>query len=232
MGVGGINPDVMAWKSRNQFAFRRDRPFIEMCHEPVSVGKDKFSSLQVVMFSGKLRGADKRGDDCGECRRRIAGVFLPSFLTGNRPLQDQIGRNPHHHYAGIEEIQRDSIFVEAPSQQERRGNFVELHARPISGSVNPAILREAAILMLNGCQPDQGAQRRVGLTRRQKRGRALHQIASPDQMVTAPVIVRLGFAPGNAHRGDHGALENLVFVSQQNASAQPIRTGRRRKCVR
>ena len=53
-------------------------------------------------------------------------------------------------------------------------------------------------------------------------GRALHQVAGPDEMITTEIVVALGLPPRDAHRGDHRALKNLVFMGEQHATAQPI----------
>ena len=42
-------------------------------------------------------------------------------------------------------------------------------------------------------------------------------------MIAAQVVVSFGLAPRNTHRGDQGAFENLVFVREQNTSAQAIK---------
>src|SRR6478609_4258226 len=41
-------------------------------------------------------------------------------------------------------------------------------------------------------------------------------------MISTEVQIAFGFAPGNAHRGDDCALENLVLMRQQHAPAQAI----------
>src|SRR5262245_48300509 len=43
-------------------------------------------------------------------------------------------------------------------------------------------------------------------------------------MITAEIQIAFSLAPGNAHRGDDCALENLVFMCQQYAPAQSIHT--------
>ena len=115
-----------------------------------------------------------------------------------------------------------SLLVQAPGQQDRGGDFVELQAAPIGAAVNPAILREAAIGPLKRRQPDQGAQRRAGLAGGEQRGGALHQVSRPDQMIATQVVVALGLTPGDAHGGDERPLKDLVLMRQQHATAQPV----------
>ena len=56
----------------------------------------------------------------------------------------------------------------------------------------------------------------------QECGRALHQVACPDQMITAQIVVVLCLAPRDAHRRHQGALKGFVFMGEQDAAAQPI----------
>ena len=114
------------------------------------------------------------------------------------------------------------MFMQTPRQQYRQRNLIKLQPGPVGGPVDPAVLRKTAVRPLNRRQPDQRAQRRAHLTRGKERACALHQVARPDEMITAEVQIAFGFAPGNAHRGDDCALENLVFMRQQHAPAQPI----------
>ena len=83
-------------------------------------------------------------------------------------------------------------------------------------------MREPAIRPLDGGEPDQSAQGSPGLAGGQQCGRALRQVACPDQVITAQIVVALGFAPRDAHRRHQRALKRLVFVGEQDATAQPV----------
>src|SRR6185369_2390861 len=122
----------------------------------------------------------------------------------------------------MEKTHRYPLFVQTPRQQCRSSNLIKLQAGPISGTVEPTVLREASIWPLNGSEPHQSAQRRAGLAGGEKRSCALYQIASPDQVITTEIAFALGFAPGNAQRGNHRALKDFVFMGKQHAAAQPI----------
>src|SRR5207247_10999905 len=87
---------------------------------------------------------------------------------------------------------------------------------------NPAVLRKRAVRPLGRRQPDQCTQRRSRLSCGEERACALHEIARPDEMITAEIQITLGFPPGDAHRSDDCALENFVLMRQQHAAAQPI----------
>src|SRR5207248_9973983 len=107
-------------------------------------------------------------------------------------------------------------------QKYWRGDLVELQARPISGPIDPTILRKSAIRSLNGSQPDQCAQRRANLARGEERCCALYEVTRPDQMITSQIVVALGFAPGDTHRRNERALKNFVFMRQQHTTAESI----------
>ena len=94
--------------------------------------------------------------------------------------------------------------------------------RPIRFAIDPAILWEPSIRQLNGRKPDQRAQGSSRLAGRQKRGRALHQIACPDQMITAEIAVVLGLTPRDAHRCNQSALKCFILMGEQDAATQAI----------
>src|SRR5262249_32397456 len=113
-------------------------------------------------------------------------------------------------------------FMQTPRQQYWESNLIKLQPRPVSSPVDPAVLRKRAVRPLDRGQPDQRTKRRARLSRSQERAGTLHQVARPDEMITTEVQIAFDFAPRNAHRGDDRALENLVFMRQQHASAQSI----------
>src|SRR5215471_3767385 len=114
------------------------------------------------------------------------------------------------------------MIMQASRQQHWQCYLIKLKPTPIGFSVDPAILRKAAIGPLNGGEPDQSAQRCARLAGSEQSGCALHQVARPHKMVTTHVPVTFRFAPGNAHRSDERALKYLIFVCEQNGAAQPI----------
>ena len=59
------------------------------------------------------------------------------------------------------------------------------------------------------------AQWRSGLASCQKCGRALYQIAGPDEVITTQIGVALfGLSPGDAHGGDQRALKKFVLMGE------------------
>ena len=65
-GIGRIDSNVMARKTRNQFAFRCDCPFFKMRNQPISVNQDEISQLNFLPFPGAFRRADESGDNSGQ----------------------------------------------------------------------------------------------------------------------------------------------------------------------
>src|SRR6516165_2127093 len=118
-----------------------------------------------------------------------------------------------NHYPRIKQAQ-SVLFMQTPREKYRKSNLIELHPRPIRCAVDPAILWKTTVGSLNGCQPDQRAQRRACLASGEERRCAMHEVARPNEMITTKIVIALGFAPRNAHRCNHRALENFVFVGQ------------------
>ena len=84
-GVGRIDPDVMARNARHQFTAGRRRPFLKMRRHPVGI--DEKESL-VILVLGEIPRANKSRDHGGQSGGRVAGIFFPPFLRGDRPLQN------------------------------------------------------------------------------------------------------------------------------------------------
>ena len=62
----------------------------------------------------------------------------------------------------IEILQRPG-FVQAPGEQDRHGDFVELDAVPIGLAIDPEVLVKAAVLVLRASEIDERAQRHLGV---------------------------------------------------------------------
>src|SRR6184192_2511094 len=219
--IGGIDADIVTRESLDQVTLRCDGPFFEVRRQPVGVRENKICSCGFAVLRGPLRCTDESGNHSGESGRRVTGVFFPSILAGDWALQDQVCGSAHNHYARTKQTKR-VLFMQTPGQQYRRGNLVELLARPISGPVDPTVLRKTSIRSLNGSQPNQCAQWCTHLSCGKKRCCALHEVTSPDEMIAPQIVVALGFAPRDTHRRNNRALKHLVFMCSQHTTAQSI----------
>src|SRR6185312_14943090 len=99
---------------------------------------------------------------------------------------------------------------------------VELAPLPIRRAVDPEILEEPAVRLLGDREVDERTQRRAGIAARDQRARRLHHVARPHEVVAAEVFVSHGIAPGDARRGDEGALERLVLMGEQEVVARAV----------
>jgi hypothetical protein len=79
-----------------------------------------------------------------------------------------------------------------------------------------------SIGFLRGFEIMQHAESVVVSARGQQSARALDQIARPDQVVAAQILVAFVEAPGNGEAGDDAAEEVLGFVRAQNGDAGAV----------
>ena len=107
------------------------------------------------------------------------------------------------------------MLPQAPGQQDREGDLIQLNALPVGPAIDPEILIEAAVLALRHRQIDERAQRRAHVADGQQGGGGLHHVARPHQVVAAELVVAFFIAPGNAEGSDHRAGVRLVLVRQQ-----------------
>ena len=111
-------------------------------------------------------------------------------MAGDRTVADDKSRGAKHH--GPEPPQlviTQSTF--APHQideQDGKGAFIHLHACPIGGAIEPAILRPMAVRLLGSFEPKQHAPCILEVARRDERTRRLDKVAQPD----APRFTRCG----------------------------------------
>ena len=217
--IGGSDTDVVPRLPLHQFAPVCDRPFFQMRRKPVRVIEQEVRCDFVLLVARKFRCAHQARDDCRQCRRRVTGILLPTFLRRHRPVQNQITRGARDQRPGIE-LPESVCLLQSPGEQNRHRHFIQLNSFPVSLAHNRTVLRQAAIGSLDTRQPDQRAQRRLRLPAGQQCRGGLHHVARPDQMIPAAVAVILRIAPRNTQRRDERALARLVFMRQQNALAQ------------
>src|SRR5438132_1822436 len=196
--IGRSDADVMTTYSFHQLALRCDSPIFHVGRQPVGIRKNKIRDVRSAEFFGPFCGAREGGNQRGNRGRRVAGVFSPAVLSRDRSLHNQVRSGAHNHHPRMEQTKR-VLFMQMPRQQYRETNLVELPPRPIGPSIYPTVLWETSVRRLHGRQPDQRAQRGACLTGGEQRGRAVHEVARPHQMIAAQILIAFGFAPGNAH---------------------------------
>jgi hypothetical protein len=135
---------VVALDAWQQDSVVRRGPLIEVRFEPVGVRFQEVGKLVRLIGAGDVRGAEQAGDDRGEGGRRIARVLLPAFLLGDRGITDEEGGCMLDEWEDVEVAEAVEL-PQAPGKDDRKRNLVQLDARPVGGSVDPEILREAAI---------------------------------------------------------------------------------------
>ena len=168
------------------------------------------------------------GEQCdhrhAEGEWRVAAIFLPTILLGGRPIAHDEAGSRHDHFGEAVGIARfkHPFAQQKVDQQDGKGAFVQLHAAPISGSVEPHILRPAAVSLLHGREVGQNHSRRQAHSGGDQSSRRLHQIARPDQMITAEVVIALREAPGDRQAGYDAAGERQRLVRQHDGDAGPI----------
>ena len=107
-------------------------------------------------------------------------------------------------------------------QQNGEGGLIHLQAVPIWTPVEPHVLRPVSIGFLRGLEVMQHAESVVVSARCQQSASALDQIARPNEMVAAQVLVAFVEAPGDGEAGDDSTQEIFGFVGAQNRHAGPV----------
>ena len=155
------------------------------------------------------------GNDRGEGRRRVAGVFLPALLLRDRRVAAEKRCCVGDEGQNVEAAEAIEL-PEPPREHDGESDFVELNSGPVGSAVNPEILREAAVGALRTREVDQGAASGFDAAAREQRRRRLHHVARPDEVIAAEVIVGFGVAPGDRRRSDECAGVRLVFMREDD----------------
>src|SRR5579872_2764096 len=184
--------------------------------QKIGVFFQEFCGGFVASFAEKTSSADQGGDVRCQRGRRISAGFLPALLLSDRAMLDKIGRRMRNHRVGVKILQ-GFLAMELPSEKNRKRHFVKLDSLPVGPAIHPEILREAAILLLCDGQIDERAKRRGGITSRKHGGGAVDQVACPNQVVSAVLLVAFGFSPRDRERGDERPRKGFVFVSAEQA---------------
>ena len=110
-------------------------------------------------------------------------------------------------------------FPETPGEDDRESDFIELLAAPVGGSVDPEVLRKAAVGLLSTGEIDQRAACRLGTAAGEHGGGRLHHVARPHEMIAAHVVVAAILSPGDGGGGNKGSGVGLVLVRQKHVVA-------------
>ena len=105
-------------------------------------------------------------------------------------------------------------------EQHRQRDFVHLDAGPVGRPVQPHVLGPVAIGVLRDLQEAQDAPRVVLGAGRQETAGGLDEVAGPDEVIAAQVVIALVEAPGDREAGDYAAAKVLGFVDAQHGGAE------------
>ena len=181
----------------------------------------KAAVAAVSPFAGEGGRADERRDVGGDGGRRVAAGLFPPLLLCRRSVEDQVPCRPHHHRIGVE-VPEVPLAQQAPRQEDREGDLVELDPTPVRLAVDPEVLGKPAVVVLADGQVDQGTQRRLGVPRGEETRRRVDHVPRPDEVISPAVVVALRFSPRDGQRGDEGPGIRLVFVGEKEAVAPVI----------
>ena len=107
-------------------------------------------------------------------------------------------------------------------EQDGEGAFVHLHTAPIGHAIQPDILRPVAIRLLYGAEiAEHGLGLVIGARRQQAAG-ILDEIARPDEVIAAEILIALVEAPGNGEAGDDRARHRIGLVGGEHDSAGAV----------
>src|SRR6185312_2282558 len=136
--------------------------------------------------------------------RRIAAVLLPSILLSGRAVANDIagGGFDHLGVAGRLRTIDGAGAQQHVVKQDRKSGLVHLDAAPIRPAVEPGILYPMPVGFLDRHEIAQDAFSGVCRTGREQPAGNLDEIAWPNQMVAAKIVIALGRAPRNRQTCD------------------------------
>src|SRR5690348_9521544 len=119
-------------------------------HAVVPVVRDRAQVARrdvLARVTGELRGDDERRDACREGRWRQTAGVLPAIELRQRTFSEEELRRraDHRRIRVVVEAFRDT---EAPRQQDRKGDLVELCGLPVRRSVEEPVLKPPAVRAL------------------------------------------------------------------------------------
>ena len=153
---------------------------------------------------------EERGDLGGERERRIARVFFPAILRADGTMAHKAGGAPNRSASivALTRLQRATARRQV-DEQHGQCDFVHLNTGPVGRAVQPHVLGPVAIGLLRDLQEAQDPPGVVVGAGRQETAGGLCEIARPDEVITAQVVVALGETPWDREAGNHAAAEVL-----------------------
>ena len=151
---------------------------------------------------------------------------LPTILAGDRTVADDKSRGAKHH--GPEPLQlviTQSTLAPLRSTSRGKGAFIHLHAGPIGGAIEPAILRPMAVRLLRGFEPMQHAPCTLEVARCDECTRRLDKVARPDEVVATEILVAFVEAPRNRETRDDSTRERTRLMRPNDGGTDAIGIG-------
>ena len=106
-----------------------------------------------------------------------------------------------------------------------------MNSAPVCVSIDPEVLREAAVGILRDGEIDERAKRCRGIAGSQQRRCAVDHVAGPHQVIAALIVVAFGLPPRNGERCNERARERFVLVRQQQTVAAVIEIALIERCA-
>src|ERR1051326_3642238 len=113
-------------------------------------------------------------------------------------MKSQIADGARNQFPRIEKAEGVGL-LQSPCKEDGRGDFIELFTVPVGIAIDPTVLRDCAIVVLQAGAPNPTAKRCAELAGGKQCGGALDHVARPNEVVSAEINVALVFAPRNAH---------------------------------
>ncbi len=173
----------------------------------------------------QISGRQQGGDFRRERERGITAVFLPAVLRRGRAVLNEPGRRGAHRRPQSARVivKRFPFVPDQARQQDGQGDFIHLDPLPVEVAVDPHILRPTSVGLLRRLQVvEHAAHQLKSFPGGEQPPRGFHEVARPDQVVAADVVVSPIETPRNRQTGDDSSRKILGLVGVDHRRAQPI----------
>src|SRR5690348_11224532 len=69
VGISWVDPNVVTGKTFDQFAAVSNRPFFDVCSQPIGILQNEIRSASFLGTLGEFGGTNQAGNHRGKCRR-------------------------------------------------------------------------------------------------------------------------------------------------------------------